>query len=70
MNQATQTLNNLTIADLESLIETIIKRTLIQEKVNNNNQKKLLLSTFGTWEDQQTDEEIIKQIYHSRNSNL
>ncbi len=70
MNQATQTLNNLTIADLESLIETIIKRTLIQEKVNKNNQKKLLLSTFGTWEDQQTDEEIIKQIYHSRNSNL
>ena len=71
MKQTTQTLNNLTFADLETLIETIVKRTIKQEiEKPHDNQQQTLLSTFGTWEDTKKDEEIIVEIYHSRNSNL
>jgi hypothetical protein len=63
-----KSLNNLTITELEKLIETIVKRTLKQETINQDNE--ILLSTFGSWEDEQTEEEIIEQIYSSRNSNL
>lgn len=68
MNQLNNTISHLSITELEQLIETIVKRTLNQENINRDNEK--LLSTFGTWEDEQTDEEIIEQIYSSRNSNL
>jgi len=68
MVNSNQTLNNLTVMDLENLIETIVKRTLKsesnQQQLSTNNQA--LLKTFGTWEDEQTDEEIIEQIYNSR----
>jgi hypothetical protein len=50
MVNSKQSLNNLTIIDLEKLIETIVKRTLKQEsnqqKSSANNQA--LLNTFGT----------------------
>jgi hypothetical protein len=68
MNNSNQTLNNLTLTELENLIETSSKRSVKKESMTPNNQT--LLNTFGTWEDSQTDEEIIEQIYHSRNSNF
>ena len=35
-----------------------------------NNKSEALVSTFSSWEDERTEEEIIKEIYESRNSNL
>ena len=35
-----------------------------------NNKAQELAATFNTWEDERSDEEIIKEIYDSRNSNL
>lgn len=62
------------MTDLENLIETIVKRTLKQEKKEqkqlNSTKNKTLLNTFGTWEDEKTEDEIIEEIYSSRNSNL
>lgn len=68
MKTSNQTIHNLTLTDLENLIETIVKRTLKQETITPNEEN--LLNTFGAWEDDQTEEEIIEQIYNSRNSNL
>jgi hypothetical protein len=70
MIQSNQTLNNLTVRDLENLIETIVKRNLKPETNQPSTNNQTLLDTFGQWEDEQTDEEIIEQIYNSRNSNL
>lgn len=64
-NKFPQSLQNLTITELEMLIETIVKKTLSQ-----NNLEVKIDSTFGTWQDNQSDEEIIEEIYTSRNSNL
>ncbi|HEY9704194.1 MAG TPA: hypothetical protein V6C58_17215 [Allocoleopsis sp.] len=66
-----QSISNLTIADLENLIEMIIKRNLKQENYSQETKdNQTLLETFGKWEDNRTDEEIIAEIYSSRNSNL
>lgn len=74
MQNSTKTLNNLTMTDLENLIETIVKRTLKQEKKEqkqlNSTKNQTLLNTFGTWEDEKAEDEIIEEIYSSRNSNL
>ena len=68
MKTSNQTIHNLTLTDLENLIETIVKRILQKKTITPNEQT--LLDTFGAWEDDQTEEEIIEQIYNSRNSNL
>lgn len=34
------------------------------------NKSQYAAETFGAWEDERTDEEIIKEIYDNRNSNL
>ena len=34
------------------------------------NKSQFLTKTFGTWEEERSDEEIVKEIYDSRNSNL
>ena len=74
MPNSTKTLKDLTVTDLENLIETIVKRTLQQEqkkhKQLNTINNQTLLNTFGTWEDEKTEDEIIEEIYNSRNSNL
>lgn len=62
--QVEQSLGNLTLSDLEKLIEVVVKRTLKQEEKTVKNGS--LLDTFGAWQDSQTDEEIIEQIYNSR----
>lgn len=68
MKNSNQIGNNLTMKELENLIEKIVKRNLKQETIIPNNQT--LLDRFGQWEDNQTEEEIIEQIYSSRNSNF
>ena len=74
MQNSTKNLNDLTMTDLENLIETIVERTLKQEKKEqkqlNSTNNQTLLNTFGTWEDEKTEDEIIEEIYSSRNSNL
>ncbi|MGK7876471.1 MAG: hypothetical protein AB4426_25210 [Xenococcaceae cyanobacterium] len=74
----TQSIQHLTLAELETLIEKIVKRTL-QEKNSHIIPHNLLkgqlqtasppqafLETFGSWEDTRTPEEIISEIYGSR----
>ncbi|AFZ34952.1 hypothetical protein Sta7437_1385 [Stanieria cyanosphaera PCC 7437] len=73
-----QTIANLTRAQLEEIITEIAKDTIKQEMmINQQNQSQSvykasqsLKETFGIWDDERTDEEIIKEIYDSRNSNL
>lgn len=68
MNESTKILENLTMNQLESIIERIVQKTL--KKENNNYDNQNLLDTFGKWEDTKTEEEIIEEIYSSRNNNL
>jgi hypothetical protein len=68
MNNSTQLPVNLTINQLETIIERIVKKTLKNENLNHDNQS--LLNTFGKWEDIKAEEEIIEEIYSNRNSNL
>ena len=66
-----QTIGNLTRGQLEEIIKDIAQKAIKQEIKNaQENKLKLLTSTFGTWEDDKTETEIIKEIYDSRNSNL
>lgn len=68
MNESTKILESLTMNQLESIIERIVQKTL--KKENNNYDNQNLLDTFGKWEDTKTEEEIIEEIYSSRNNNL
>ena len=65
-----QTIGNLTRSQLEEIVEAIARRTVKQEMIANkpNAFCELFVTTFDTWEDERTDEEIIQEIYHSRNS--
>ena len=66
-----QTIGNLTRSQLEEIIESIAKKTIKQEMIVNEEKVsniKSLATTFGTWKDERTDEEIIKEVYDSRNS--
>lgn len=66
-----QTIGNLTRSQLEEIIKSIAKKTIQQEIIaTKGNKSQYLSSTFGSWEDERTDEEIIKEIYDSRNSNF
>ncbi len=66
-----QTIGNLTRSQLEEIIKAIAKKTIKQEMMAiQQNKSQSLAATFGTWEDERTDEEIIREIYDSRNSNL
>ncbi|MBF2057139.1 MAG: hypothetical protein IGQ45_07915 [Cyanobacterium sp. T60_A2020_053] len=68
MNKSVNVIENLTINQLESIIEKIVQKTLKQQNYNYNDQN--LLDTFGKWDDTKTDEEIIGEIYSNRNDNL
>lgn len=64
-------LENLTLSDLENLIESIVKRTLRQEMLTPCQESyQSFLETFDTWQDDSSDEDIINEIYSSRNRNL
>ncbi len=65
-------LNVLSLSDLETLIQTIVRRILqnelhpIQSTPSQPAQTEALLATFGTWEDDRPVEAIIDDIYSSR----
>lgn len=65
-----QTIGNLTRSQLEEIIKDITQKTIKQEIINTQkNKAQALVVTFNKWEDERTEEEIIKDIYDSRNSN-
>ena len=69
--ESEQTIGNLTREELEEIIKEIAQKTIKQEMKNTQeNKSQALAATFGTWEDEKAEEEIIKEIYESRNSNL
>lgn len=66
--ESTQPITDLTLAELEHLIEKIVQRTL-QENINNVQSSKpsqIFLDTFGSWIEQRNPEEIVDEIYQSR----
>ncbi len=67
-----QSISNLTLSDLENIIEIIVKRTIEQEMMlTKPNLEQSFLATLGVWqEDEKSDEEIIKKIYESRNTQI
>ena len=66
-----QTIGNLTRLELEQLIENIAKKTVQKEMIiTKQNDSQLLSETFGAWEDDKTEQEIIKEIYDSRDSSF
>ena len=66
-----QKIGNLTRGQLEQIIKEIAQKTIEQEMINTKEDKsQALAATFGTWEDERNNEEIIKEIYDSRNSNF
>ena len=70
-NQASseETIGDLTRSELEHLIENIAKKTFQREIIiAKQNDGQLLSNTFGAWSDDKTEQEIIKEIYESRNS--
>ncbi|MGV2831748.1 hypothetical protein [Myxosarcina sp. GI1(2024)] len=64
-----QTIGDLTLLELEQLIENIAKKTVQREMmISQKNERELLVETFGAWEDDKTEQEIIEEIYESRNN--
>lgn len=64
-----QTIGDLTLLELEQLIENIAKKTVQREMmISQKNDIKLLVETFGAWEDDKTEQKIIEEIYESRNN--
>ena len=69
LSDANQSLSSLTVADLELLVRRMMVQFMqqgIQPKDLHVVNSEALLATFGTWDDEQSDEEIIDVIYASR----
>ncbi len=66
-SESQKSIANLTLSELEQIIEDIAKRTLQEEIIiTKQSDEKLLDDTFGAWEDDKTEQEIIQEIYDSR----
>lgn len=75
---ANQPVSVLTVADLETLLTKIVRQVIKEEMINLPTQQvqpqatvtehklEKFMEKFGAWEDDRTDEEIIKEIYDSR----
>jgi hypothetical protein len=75
---ANQPVSVLTVADLEVLLTKIVRQVIKEEMINLPTQQiepqatatehklEKFMEKFGAWEDDRTDEEIIKEIYDSR----
>ena len=75
-----QPISVLTVADLEALLTTVIQKVIREEIISLKRQQlkpeeisgkhplETFIEIFGAWEDDRTDEEIIKEIYDSRGS--
>jgi hypothetical protein len=73
-----QPVSVLTVADLEALLTKIVRQVIQEEMMSLKSQQvqqkeispqhplEKFMETFGAWEDERTDEEIIKDIYDSR----
>jgi hypothetical protein len=71
MNHSNQILKDLTFDDLEQLIINIVERTLQKTQVAvSPDHHQAIKNTFGAWEDDRNEEEIIAEIYSSRNNTL
>ena len=71
LSNSKQTIGNLTLLELEKSIKDIALKTVHQEIIEiERGNSQLLTNTFGTWLDDRTDEEIIAEIYESRNSSI
>ena len=67
--KSAQSIKDLTVPELEKLVETIVERRIKTETktlFTQTNLEESFWETFGAWEDEQNDEEIIQQIYDSR----
>jgi hypothetical protein len=61
------TIGNLTLLELKQLIENIAKETVKKEiLITKKKDAQLFVDTFGAWEDDRTEPEIIEEIYESR----
>jgi len=68
----------LTVADLEALLTKVVRQVIKEERMilpiqqlqteetSTQHPLEKFMETFGAWEDDRTDEEIIKDIYDSR----
>ncbi|MGK7900781.1 MAG: hypothetical protein AB4352_05090 [Hormoscilla sp.] len=71
-SKSNQSISNLTVAELEAIIVEIVRKTIREERSNRESGSatedppSALLSTFGSWEDTRSTEEIIAEIYASR----
>jgi hypothetical protein len=71
----TNLLSFLSFNDLETLIQSIVRRILkselkqLQSNPPQSTQTDTLLATFGTWEDDRPVEAIIDEIYATRTFN-
>ena len=66
------------VSDLEALLTKVVRKVIKEEIINWSNQQvqseatlrehplEQFMEKFGAWEDDRTDEEIIKDIYDSR----
>ena len=71
-------INVLTVAELEALLTKVVRQVITEEMINLPIQQvqpkeklaecslEKFMETFGAWEDDRTDEEIIKEIYETR----
>lgn len=68
-----QPISALTVADLQSLINSTVRQAL-REEIRTNAVPTLptgtlpesFLATFGAWQDDRSDEEIVRDIFESR----
>jgi hypothetical protein len=73
--RTTNLLNFLSLSELETLIQSIVRRILrselqqLQSNPPQSAQTDTLLATFGTWEDDRPVETIIEEIYSTRTLN-
>ncbi|MEB3359743.1 MAG: hypothetical protein VKK04_23660 [Synechococcales bacterium] len=75
-----QPINTLTVADLEAMVTAIVQKLLTSDAILRNttvpnpnlvadNPPATFLETFGTWENAQSAEALIDDIYTSRTAN-
>jgi hypothetical protein len=64
-----ESINGISMADLEALIIEMVEKVLKKEDsmiFQSQHPPKAFLDTFGSWEDTRTVEEIVDDIYSSR----
>jgi len=66
-DRPTKNVTDLTLSELEKVIEAIVNRKMREEMNFRPTKSELsLLETFGTWQDDKTDQIIIEEIYTNR----